>query len=200
MSKGFSPRFALLLIAALFIGPLVVAWLMYAGVIDYRPGTTRNLGQLVEPPMPVDWSGVATDAGEPVDAETFGRHWLILHAVPADCGEDCLAAVTGIRQVHRATGRYQSRIRLALLQAERDDALSGQLHDVYASFDVLRDPAGGLLAALQSAAGGGSTEGATYLVDPLGNIMMYYPGGFDPNDLRKDLKRLLTWSKLDEQQ
>ena len=42
-------------------------------------------------------------------------------------------------------------------------------------------------------------EGSTYLIDPLGNIMMSYAAGFDPNDLKRDLKRLLTWSKLDEQ-
>jgi hypothetical protein len=41
-------------------------------------------------------------------------------------------------------------------------------------------------------------EGSLYLLDPLGNIMLFYAAGFDPNDLKKDLKRLLTWSKLDE--
>jgi hypothetical protein len=41
--------------------------------------------------------------------------------------------------------------------------------------------------------------GNSYLVDPLGNIMMFYGADSDPNDLKKDLKRLLTWSKLDEQ-
>jgi len=29
---------------------------------------------------------------------------------------------------------------------------------------------------------------------------MYYAADADPNHIRKDLKRLLTWSKLDEQQ
>jgi hypothetical protein len=29
--------------------------------------------------------------------------------------------------------------------------------------------------------------------------MMLYTVGYDPNDLKSDLKRLLTWSKLDEQ-
>ena len=29
--------------------------------------------------------------------------------------------------------------------------------------------------------------------------MMFYATDADPNDLKKDLKQLLTWSKLDEQ-
>ena len=45
---------------------------------------------------------------------------------------------------------------------------------------------------------GADVAGSVYLIDPLGNIMLFYAAGFDPNDLKKDLKRLLTWSKLDE--
>jgi cytochrome oxidase Cu insertion factor (SCO1/SenC/PrrC family) len=53
-----------------------------------------------------------------------------------------------------------------------------------------------LSAALKQAAKG---KGRVYLIDPLGNIMMAYESGADPNHIRQDLKRLLTWSKLDEQ-
>jgi hypothetical protein len=42
-------------------------------------------------------------------------------------------------------------------------------------------------------------QGSTYLIDPLGNIILFYAAEYDPNDLKKDLKRLLTWSKLDDQ-
>jgi glutathione peroxidase-family protein len=38
-----------------------------------------------------------------------------------------------------------------------------------------------------------------YLIDTLGNIIMVYEAGAGPNHLRQDVKRLLTWSKLDEQ-
>ena len=45
MSFKLTPRIALVLIAALFVLPLAVAWMMYTGTIDYRPGSTRNFGQ-----------------------------------------------------------------------------------------------------------------------------------------------------------
>ena len=35
-----------------------------------------------------------------------------------------------------------------------------------------------------------------YLVDPLGNFMMSYPGDADPSGLRKDLTRLLRVSRI----
>jgi hypothetical protein len=55
MKLEMSPRLALVVIAALFILPLLLAWLMYSGVIEFTPGTTRNHGQLVQPPVPLDW-------------------------------------------------------------------------------------------------------------------------------------------------
>jgi hypothetical protein len=43
-----------------------------------------------------------------------------------------------------------------------------------------------------------ASTGSRFLIDPMGNIMMLYAAGFDPNDLKKDLKRLLKWSQQDK--
>jgi hypothetical protein len=196
-----TPRVALLLIAALFIVPLAVAWLMYAGVIEFQPGTTRNLGQLVEPPRPLSWEGIRVPGEDDYRPGDFAGHWLVLHGLPDACGEDCIEVVVSLRQVHRAAGRNSSRIRLGLLQASTAGG-QDRLRDIYPEFHLLEDSGRQLWPVLRSVASAapvpGGAEGATYLVDPLGNIMMYYAPGSDPNDLKHDLKRLLTWSKLDE--
>jgi cytochrome oxidase Cu insertion factor (SCO1/SenC/PrrC family) len=54
---------------------------------------------------------------------------------------------------------------------------------------LIRDPDGKTASTLQRAKG---EQGAVYLIDPLGNIMMTYKGGADPNTLKQDLKRLLN--------
>jgi hypothetical protein len=204
MKKKLTPRLALIIIAALFFLPIVLAWLMYSGAIEFQPQATRNLGRLVRPPLPIDWGGVQRDgeASEPV-AAMFAGHWLILHAVPGPCLEDCLRDIAELRQVHLAAGRQQTRLRLALLHDFDDPAAAHALQDIYARFQLLENPDGSLWRMLESVAGSSvppvSARGSTYLVDPLGNIMLFYAAGSDPNDLSKDLKRLLTWSKLDEQ-
>ena len=203
MKLRLSPRVALLIIAALFFLPMLLAWLMYTGTIEFRPHSTRNLGQLVQPPLPVAWSGVYRDGdtAEPV-AESFAGHWLILHVVPNPCVGDCLRAITDLRQIHRASGRQQSRIQMALLHDLDGTADRLALQKIYASFQLLENPDGSLWRKLEDIAGGAAAtpvRGSSYLIDPLGNIMLYYAAGYDPNDLKSDLKRLLTWSKLDEQ-
>lgn len=200
MTSKLSPRIALVIIAGLFVLPLALAWLMYSGAIDYQPAETRNLGALVEPPVPttIEALEVRDMGGE--TASDWSEHWLVLYAAPDPCEAACLADAEGLRQVHRAAGRNQQRIRLLLLgPGARSQA--GALRELYPAYLLASDPGGQVTAALDgvAVAQGAAMPGSLYLLDPLGNIMMFYAAGFDPNDLKKDLKRLLTWSKLDEQ-
>jgi len=200
MSKRLSPRISLIIIAAMFLLPLLLAWFMYTGAIEYKPGTTRNLGQLVEPPVPMSWSsisilGLTGDGPQPAEQD-LAEHWVVLKSVPSDCAGACVDEVTELRQVHRAAGRNMSRIRIALLLPEVTPASAAtRLQEIYPEFRLITSQDGTLEDAMARSANGAA---ATYLIDPLGNIMMVYKTGADPNDLKKDLKRLLTWSKLDE--
>ena len=190
MKGKHTQRVLLVIIAAMFLLPLLLAWFMYTGTIDYKPGTTRNYGQLVTPPLPISWEAIE-------GGEALREHWVILHPVPDPCSGDCISQVSALRQIHRASGRQQPRILIALLVDEPVAGdFSAMLNETYPQFRLITDPSGDLQNSMQQAAAWNS---AVYLVDPLGNIMMAYPGGDDPNHLKQDLKRLLTWSKLDEQ-
>lgn len=201
MKFRLSPRASLVIIAALFLLPLLLAWFMYSGAIDYKPSSTRNFGQLVEPPLPMAWDDtmLMPAAVEPESgaAQAFGDHWVILFNVPDPCLEACFQEVISLRQIHLASGRHQARIRIALLMQEpASNELETSLRNAYPKFHLISDPSGGLGAMLEQTTNG---EGSTYLIDPLGNIMMYYAADVDPNHIKQDLKELLTWSKLDEQ-
>jgi cytochrome oxidase Cu insertion factor (SCO1/SenC/PrrC family) len=200
MKKRLSPRILLVIIAAMFLLPLLLAWFMYTGTIDYKPASTRNYGELVEPPLPLSWENiylVSSAGGDPRPAlNELAKHWVVLMPVPVACGESCRQEIIQLRQIHRAAGRNQSRVRLALLLEDSATAADiSRLHEIYPEFKLITSPAGTLRDVMRQASGNLT---ATYLVDPLGNIMMVYASGADPNHLKKDLKRLLTWSKLDE--
>jgi hypothetical protein len=40
------------------------------------------------------------------------------------------------------------------------------------------------------------SAGGYYLVDPLGNLVMYFPPDIDPSDMVEDIKRLLKFSRI----
>ena len=207
MNIRLSPRATLLIIAAIFILPLVLAWLMYSGTIEYSPSSGRNLGELVQPPVPIDWgedfdpaTGADQTAG-PGTAEALDGHWVVLHVIPPSCQSRCLTALRDLRQVHKASGRDQRRIRIALLVGKPHAPQTiNEILELYPRFQLVESPGGAFEPVLERIAAGFSQapDGSSYLIDPIGNIMMFYAAGSDPNHLKKDLKRLLTWSKLDK--
>ncbi len=200
MKLKISPRVALLIIASMFVLPLVLAWLMYSGTIEYNPVNTRNLGSLVQPPLPLALEKLAVLGGPAATLEDLDEHWVMLYVLPAPCDQACLERTAALRQVHRAAGRNQSRIRVLLTGSGDIRQSVNSLLEVYPSFSIAADDDGELAGTLAAVArdSGAEMEDSLYLLDPLGNIMLFYAAGFDPNDLKKDLKRLLTWSKLDE--
>ena len=99
-----SPRLALVIIASLFALPLVLAWLLYSGTIEYRPVETRNFGMLVQPPAPMLIEDFEKDDRVSVRRDELREHWVVVYVAPDPCSERCLQDVTALRQVHRAAG------------------------------------------------------------------------------------------------
>ncbi len=199
--RPLSSRMVLLLILALFITPLAIAWMMYTGTIRFTPDHTRNLGQLVIPTVPVDWSGV-TAAGSNSSNQSIDGFWVVLYELPVSCTRRCLELAAELRQVHLAAGLDRNRIKITLLLAPKQaESLSGELLGIYPGFHLVFHPSQDFSSALRRARSNPFTrddEPVLYLVDPLGNIMMTYNGKDSPSMLSKDLNRLLTWSKLDK--
>lgn len=194
MKRSMGPRLTLILITSVFLLPLVVAWLMFKGVIEFGPAATVNHGRLIQPPVPLQWSEK--------DADALAGHWVVLHVISDPCSSSCTEAVTALRQVHKAMGRQKLRIQIALLLGPEQAQTGQQLDTIYASFHLVTGNAGGIAPLLEQAAGSlpvaAHTAGSSFLIDPLGNIMMFYEAGSDPKYLQKDLKRMLTYSKLDQ--
>jgi hypothetical protein len=203
MKVTITPRITLVIIAALFVLPLVLAWLMYIGAVELQPESTRNKGILVSPPTPFDWSqALPVEDGVHSEDPLEGllKHWVVLYPLEGACNLDCEQHLSSIRQVHLASGRDRERIRLVILFPDQAPAnAANTVNTIYDKFIMAADTTGELRRAIESASSSVSRVGSTYLIDPLGNIMMVYPATSDPNDLKEDLKRLLKWSKLDEQ-
>ena len=194
-------RLKLLAILALFIVPLLAAALMFSGHLPMLTGDTVNQGTLIQPPVPLDWS-VAEPLPDPDSESELEQRWVILMPLPDVCADECMEKISGLRQVHKATGRNQDRIAVALLAKQQlDDASRQELLAIYDRFVLLDSSIGMLWNSIHKAQQQGKLDQSnliSYLVDPLGNIMMAYDTVDSDTRLSKDLKRLLTWSKQDK--
>lgn len=178
-------------IFALFFGPVILVMMMRSSWWQYQPANLKNEGYLVTPPTQLVLS----------PNEEFGKKWLILHVLDKPCEKACIDHVTALRQIHRATGRNQDHLGIVLLGKEAEDSdLQSRLEAIYPAFIQLSDPenlALPVLADINSKLADKSGESRliqTYILDPMLNVILAYEVGSNPNNIHKDLKRLLKWS------
>lgn len=181
-----SGRVQFFIIAAVFFGPLLLAaWLYYQGDA-LQPKSRANHGALLEPIVSLQ------DAvpESPIHAH---RLWLLVYPNDQACDERCLESLYTIRQSRLMLGKEMDRVLRVFLHGERPpDTLL--LADEHKGLITLQDPA--LRAVLDNKKPDALEAGGYYLIDPHGNLVLYFGPDIDPRDMVDDIKRLLKLSRI----
>ncbi|MFM7067590.1 MAG: hypothetical protein ACKO0U_12305 [Gammaproteobacteria bacterium] len=175
-------RRTLVLLACLFFVPLLVATLLYK--TGFGPQGRVNHGELVDPARPL-----------PAGVLVPGKWNLLL--VAASCDATCGETLYRTRQVRLLLKGDAERVVRILLTGDATAPLPASARDAGNGLRTasLSGADGAQLdAALKAAAGNPGLR--LYLVDPLGNLVLHYPPGFDNAGLLKDLKKLLGLSSI----
>jgi hypothetical protein len=180
-----SGRLQLLLIAAVFAVPLIVAaWLYFAGAA-FAPEGRANHGLLLEPVVSIE------DA-LPAEALAPGQ-WLLVYSHASPCGDACREALHTTRQLRLMLGAEMHRVTRVFLHGATppDTVFTANEHE---GLVTLEDE--NLRALLAERHPASAPGGGYYLVDPLGNLVMYFPPSLAPRDIVADIKRLLRLSHI----
>jgi len=181
-------RVQLLLVAAVFIGPLAVAaWLYFAGQ-EMTPESRTNSGALLEPI--VNLGELVPDS--PLLASGDGR-WVLLYANEGACDEACQFSLFTLRQSRLMLGREMDRLLRVFLHGDTapDTVLLAEEH---AGLITLQDS--DLKDLLDNKKPANLETGGYYLVDPLGNLVLYFHPDIDPSAMVEDIKHLLELSRI----
>jgi cytochrome oxidase Cu insertion factor (SCO1/SenC/PrrC family) len=200
--KGFlSSRQGLVLLLLIFLAPTFVAWVMHnSGKSGWQPEGLTNKGTLVHPARPLGLPADMRAAEMPLNDYLQGK-WTLLYFGDADCDDACNTNLYNMRQVHILQNEHMRRVqRLFLLRSDTlPETLASLLEQEYPDMTVTSVTAEqAQQIAPDFLIDGVSMQGAEriYIIDPLGNLMMYYPPGTDPGGMHKDLKKLLKYSKI----
>lgn len=179
-------RLQLALIALVFLGPLAIAaWLYSQG---RAPSGHTNHGDLLEPFVNVgdDLSAIRSGAA--------GRsHWLLIYSEAGSCNETCRDALYTTRQVRLMLGKEMNRVRRVFLHGGSlpDTVFLAEEHP-----GLITTEDGRLNSLLQNKRPAGSPTGGYFLIDPHGNLVMYFRPDLDPSDIVDDMKHLLRLSRI----
>ena len=193
-------RLTLVLLGALFIGPLIAAWVLYSNGL--RPTLTTNYGELVQPTTPLPALDLRTASGEAQPQLMLGR-WSLVQLGGDRCDAACSERLVLARQVRLALGAAgvnKDRVQQVYIvpTAEAALAASDQLKGEHTLLHIVADLGGDGQRA--SAVFKPVDPQAIYLVDPNGNWLMTYRNQPDSDafqrGLLKDLKKLLRLSSI----
>ena len=181
-------RRQLLLVASLFIVPVVTAILLYRST-DWRPVVNAQ-GTLIEPPRALSATGLALANGEAVPADALRGHWSVIRPVTGECGARERAILEELGRVRLALDKDADRVQRVVVH----DGGCATLEPGSDEPDLRVFSAGaGFLAQFPPSVDG--TQGI-YIADPHGNLLMSYPASGSARGLLKDLERLLRLSGI----
>jgi hypothetical protein len=170
-----------------FVGPLLLAAWMYFGQ-SWQPAGRTNHGLLLDPIVSV-WDELPSS---PLMAES-ADHWLMIYANAAPCDAECRESLHLLRQSRLVLGNKMTRVLRVFLHGDSppDKVFLEKQHQ---GLITIRDD--GLFRLLTESTSGALMPGGIYLVDPLGNLVMYFSPDLDPGDMVDDIKHLLEFSRI----
>jgi hypothetical protein len=176
------PQLQLLVVALVFFGPLLLAFVLYYGS-GWRPPGHSNHGALINPPRALP-------------ARVFHGKWSLVYVGSGSCDADCRSTLFYMRQTHLGLGRLYDR-------AQRIFLVTGQCCDrnVLARYPRLMtidtaQPGAAAGPALLADFPADQRATGIFIVDPRGNLMMRYDSHAPPAGLLEDLKKLLNLSSI----
>lgn len=178
----------LLLVASLFVVPLVTAILLYLST-DWRPVVNAR-GTLIDPPRTLEVAGLMLADGTTPPADVFQGRWSVIRPVTGECGARERALLEELARVRLALGKDADRVQRVIVHD--GGCVAGVLEADESELRVFAADAG-FLAKFPP-----SVDGALgiYVADPHGNLMMSYPASGSARGLLKDLERLLRLSSI----
>jgi hypothetical protein len=205
-------RRILIIVALMFFAPLAFSFYLYYGKL-WHPGGRVNAGELIQPARPLPSvalplaaspdagagataaGGIAAPAAETKPQFLKGK-WTLLYVQHGRCDDECRKHLYDTRQVRLALDREMTRVQRVFI-GDGDCCDFPELKAAHPDLITVRaSPADEPLLALLPDAAAVANSHRIYLVDPLGNAMMFYAPGVSSKGMLEDMKRLLRLSSI----
>ena len=183
------------LVLLVAILPVVASFTLY--LTGWRPSSTVNHGELIKPARALADNPMQDMDGKAAHFSDLHGKWALVYFDTSACPQECTQNLFRMRQIHIAQGKDSERVTRAFITTDPAPAtLKAELAD-YEGMHVWSAEKNAL-EKIAANFGNSATQllqqHDTYLIDPMGNVIMRYAPETDPAGMRKDLERLLKYS------
>lgn len=180
-------------LVVVFVAPILLGTLLFFNLdrLGYKRGSV-NYGTLIQPAFPAKIEDLKVDDQPATRDETLAKKWTMLYVETGECNQVCLDRLLLIKRVRLLMNEQMRRVRTILVSTKEigigiDKNENHNL--VLAHVDMNSSTFLKQLPDLD--------KKPVYLLDPYGNLMMYYPQeDLDAKKMIKDLLKLLKYSRL----
>ena len=175
-----------------FVAPAVVAYLMYF-FGEIRSFT--NHGEILNPVVDISALKLRDEENQLIARDTLTYKWRIISIVGGDCDEPCNKRIHDMRQIHKSLAKDQHRVLRMIVHLEAPSTeLNALISREYPNTLNMYGDEKDISSALGDSARIHQNE--TYIMDPIGNVMMRFTQDQPNQLLLKDLKKLLKVSQI----
>lgn len=179
-----------------FIAPVALAYIMFF-FVDVK--SFVNHGEILNPIIHISDFQLKNDSDEIIPQDELTYKWRLISFIGKDCDEICETRLYDTRQIHTLLGKDQHRLMRMFVHLEPASEaltkLNEQTHPnvihVNADIDVIISALGNNIRDNV-----GIKNNETYIMDPMGNVMMRFTQDQPNKEFLYDLKKLLKASQI----
>lgn len=187
-------------LVAVFVAPILIGTIWFYSVDRSAiEKNSTNYGVLIKPAFPLNIDGLLQDTKVAKPKETVTKKWSLLYIAPQQCDQTCKDKLLLIYRVRLLMNEQLRRVRTVVVSTGAEADITIKEIEIVKKdryFDLVYTHTESQQSTFYQQFPDRDKH-PVYLIDPLGNLMMYYPQDVpDAKKMIKDLSRLLKYSHL----
>ena len=179
-----------------FIAPVALAYITFF-FVDVK--SYVNHGEILKPIVHIASFKLTNENNEIIPQDELTYKWRLISFVNKDCDENCKKRLFDTRQIHTSLGKNQHRlIRMFVHLQPAGESLTKLISEAHETVIHVNGNTAIIIEALGKNIHDdlGITNNETYIMDPMGNVMMRFTQEQPNKEFLHDLKKLLKASQI----
>ena len=194
-------KITMILLFLMFAAPILLAIFVF-NTDPSGKYATKNRGNLISPAIILKNIELEfIENKKPYKLVKQEHQWLMVFIGAGECDENCKRQLVVMRQTRLAQGGEFTRVnRLYVIQDKQSELFMREVKAYHPDMDIVTGSETQLKNIVSQFTLTDKIEvgksNRIYIVDPIGNLMMYYDLDAEASDIAKDLARLLKVSQM----
>ena len=179
-----------------FVAPVILAYIMYF-FVDIKSFT--NHGEILNPIIHISSFQLRNENGEIIPQKELMSKWRIISFLGRNCDQQCASRLYDTRQIYTSLGKDRDRaVRMFVHLEPADESLLKLIAETHPNVVNVNGDKSAIIKALGDNVRNDVSidNNETYIMDPIGNVMMRFTRDQPNKDLLYDIKKLLKASQI----